>query len=135
MIHIGHDVVHIVDFRQQIADGASRFVQGTFTEHELATARGRPGTDLARHLAVRFAAKEAFVKAWSVSRWGKPPVIARAKLREIEVRSDHWGRPSLTLSGQLADLLGPVQISVSLSHDGPMASATVLLTIASEPKA
>lgn len=126
MISVGHDVVHVPDFRDQLADPVSTFLTGTFTEHEIATSHDRPGADPARHLAARFAAKEAFIKAWSGSRWGQPPVIARGDLREVEVCSDHWGRPRIVLHGQLARLLPEIQVSVSLSHDGPIASAMVV---------
>lgn len=127
---VGVDTVHVPGFRDQLADPASGFVRGTFTEAERACAAARPSDDAARHLAARFAAKEAFVKAWSGARWGQVPQMERADLREIEVVSDPWGRPSLALHGAVADAvarLGAVRAHVSLSHDGDQAIAFVQL--------
>lgn len=130
---VGVDTVHVPAFRDQLADPASSFVRGTFTEAERACAAARPGGDTARHLAARFAAKEAFIKAWSGARWGQAPQMDRADLRQIEVVSDPWGRPSLVLHGAVADAvarLGAVRVHVSLSHDGDQAIALVQLEAA-----
>lgn len=124
---VGIDTVALSGFRAQLADAASAFVDGTFTAAELADARLRPDADPARHLAARFAAKEAFLKAWSATAWGQEPQLARADLREIEVVSDAWGRPRLRLRGQIARLCQRFQAHVSLSHDGDLATAIVVL--------
>ncbi|AWH91681.1 holo-ACP synthase [Dietzia lutea] len=89
---------------------------------------------LARHLAARWAAKEAVVKAWSAALYGAPPPIAPDLLRwaEIETVCDAWGRPTVRLGGevarQVAATLGEdVRWNVSLSHDGGSAIAFVVL--------
>lgn len=85
-----------------------------FTDHERAVcaARARP----AQHLAARFCAKEAVIKALqlSVSPW-----------QEIEVRTDARGVPSIVLSGSLAAHDGTV--AISLTHDGPTAGAVAVV--------
>ncbi len=127
---LGVDVVCLAGFRDQLADPASRFVFGVFTQQERATAAEKPGADPAPHLAGRFAAKEAFVKAWSSAHFGHPPSLGLLDLREVEVVNDAYGRPSLRLHGAVAramERLGPVRVLVSLSHDGPVAMAQVLL--------
>ena len=81
-------------------------------------------------LAGRFAAKEAFIKAWSASRRGQSPALERVDLREIEVVVDPHGRPSLMLHGVVEDAFtrgAPCAIHLSISHDGPVAAATVLI--------
>lgn len=130
ILGIGMDLVHIEGMVGQLADHASGFVPGTFTPQELRTARQRPSQDTARHLAVRFAAKEAFIKAWSCANRGRAPALAHVDMRQVEVVQDAYGRPALTLHGEIAQLitqLGDVQLHLSLSHDGPMASAVVIL--------
>jgi holo-[acyl-carrier protein] synthase len=119
---LGVDLVDVPAFAEQLSDTASGFVAGTFTAREQRAAKGD-----ARRLAARFAAKEAFVKAWSGSRFGQPPLLAEVDLREIEVVDDGYGRPGLRLHGKLADAVGPVATHLSLSHDGAAAIAFVML--------
>ncbi len=121
---VGLDIVDVAAFSAQLADPASVFATATFTEGELHAA-GRPG-DRARHLAVRWAAKEAFVKAWSASRRGQEPALASVDWREIEVVQDPFGRPTVLLHGQVARQCGRPRLHVSLSHDGNIAAAVVV---------
>lgn len=126
---IGVDTVFLPDFRSQLADPASTFATGTFTRAELALAQSRPGGDPVPHLAARFAAKEAFLKAWDGGFWGRNPPLERVDLRDIEVVSDAWGRPSLAFHGAVAAALDPDFVArVSLSHDGQVAIAFVALS-------
>lgn len=126
---MGIDTVYLPDFREQLADVSSGFVAGTFTAAEIACAETRPSHDPARHLAARFAAKEAFLKAWDSTFWGRNPPMEQVDLREIEIVCDAWGRPSLVLHGKVAAALGAhVKAHVSLSHDGPNAVAVVVLS-------
>ena len=119
---IGVDLVDVPGFAEQLSDAASGFVDGTFTALEQRAAKGD-----VRRLAARFAAKEAFLKAWSGSRCGRPPLLAAVDLREIEVVDDGYGRPGIRLHGDVARAAGDVHAQVSLSHDGPAAIAVVLL--------
>ena len=89
---------------------------------------------LARHLAGRWAVKEAVIKAWSAALYGSPPPIAPELLRwsEIETVCDAWGRPAVRLSGEVARQVAAtvgedVRWYVSLSHDGSSAVAFVVL--------
>jgi holo-[acyl-carrier protein] synthase len=116
---VGVDLVDVPGFAQQLEDSASAFVEHTFTPRE------RKVRD-PRRLAARFAAKEAFIKAWSGSRAHQPPLLGSLDLREIEVVDDGYGRPALTLHGTLAETVGPCRTSLSLSHDGDTAIAVVL---------
>ncbi len=89
---------------------------------------------LARHLAGRWAVKEAVIKAWSAALYGSPPPIAPDLLRwsEIETVCDAWGRPAVRLSGEVARQVAATvgenaRWNVSLSHDGSSAVAFVVL--------
>ena len=111
------------------------FTESTFTPAELARARAvdGPGTPaVARHLAARFAAKEAFVKAWSMARRGAPPAMDAVAWHDLEVRVDDWGRPSLHVGGptlqRLRETLGDVEVVLSLTHEDTVAGAVVVLT-------
>ncbi|MCA9538722.1 MAG: holo-ACP synthase [Myxococcales bacterium] len=130
ILGVGVDVVDVAAFREQLADAASRFATGVFTIGERQAAASRASGDAARHLAARFAAKEAFVKAWSTARFGRPPAWRAIDLRSIEVIQDAWGRPALRFDDALSEALraaAPWRAHVSLSHDGAVAIATVLL--------
>lgn len=138
---VGVDLVYLPDFRAQLGDPASSFLLRTFTpaERRAAELRARrrlppdaPASelDLAPHLAARFAAKEAFLKAWDQRSWGEEPPLSPAAVdhTEIEVVADAWDRPALRLHGAIAAAFGSeLSIALSLTHDGPFASAVVIL--------
>lgn len=130
VLGVGLDVVHIPSFALQLQDPASCFVEEVFTHAERRIARSRPGQNLARHLAARYAAKEALIKAWSSALFGSPPPLPHVNLREIEVIHDSFSRPSLRLHGkveQTLQALAPYHLHLSLSHDGDTAAAIVVL--------
>ena len=134
---VGLDLVTTTTFADQLADPASAFVDATFTAREQRDARA-PEAIRVQRLAARYAAKEAFVKAWSGARAGRAPALEAVDLREIEVVDDGHGRPALRLHGTVAASLerlaaelgiaGLLRTHVSLSHDPPTAAAVVLLS-------
>ena len=153
----GIDMVHVPSFAADLDRPGSTFAKAAFTVGERAAAnrRGLVGTALARHLAGRWAVKEAVVKAWSQALYGTPPVIPRDEVdwREIEVVADAWGRVAVALHGRVRDEVartvgapasdaapgaasggfatptGPPQVRfhVSISHDGDQAIAIAVL--------
>ncbi len=113
IVGVGIDVVDVGRFRQTL-ERTPRVRRRIFTEVE------------AQHpvasLAARFAAKEALAKAL-----GAPGGL---HWHNAEVRTDHSGRPTLSLSGSVAaraSELGVRSVHVSLSHDAGVASAVVVL--------
>jgi holo-[acyl-carrier protein] synthase len=126
---VGIDLVGVDSFAQQLGSVGSAFAERTFTAGELRAAGGPGGA--AQHLAGRFAAKEAFVKAFSGARPGHAPVLPDMDWREVEVTPDGWGRPLLVLHGDLAAAvratLGPVRTHVSITHEPAMAAAVVII--------
>ena len=130
ILGLGIDLVHVGTFAAQLADPASHFIAATFTDAEVAYANSAPSGDPARHLAARYAAKEAAVKALDVACARAGFAESLMSLRAIEVLCDAHGRPQLNFYGPAADLatrLGADRAWVSLSHDGPQAVATVLV--------
>jgi holo-[acyl-carrier protein] synthase len=98
----------------------------TFTPGERRDASDK-SSSAARHLAARWAAKEAVIKAWSGSRFAQRPVLPEAIHRDIEVVTDMWGRPRVRLTGAVAKHLADVTIHVSLTHEGDTAAAVAIL--------
>jgi holo-[acyl-carrier protein] synthase len=121
IVGIGVDLVRIARIRQAMERWQGRFLERVFTPGEVAYARGR--RDPAEHLAARFAAKEAALKALGTGlRMG-------VRWRELEVQRVAGERPRLALSGRTAALgaaRGVRTLHLSLSHDGEYALAQVL---------
>ena len=126
---IGIDLVGVESFAEQLGSVGSAFAERTFTVGELRAAGGPSGA--AQHLAGRYAAKEAFVKAFSGARPGRAPAIPDMDWREVEVVPDVWGRPTLVLHGDLAAAvqatLGEVVVHLSITHEPTMAAAVVVI--------
>jgi holo-[acyl-carrier protein] synthase len=113
---VGIDLIEIERLERAL-ERRPRLAARLFTEGELAYARARvrPG----RHLAARFAAKEAAVKALGG---------AAVALREIEVEGADREAPRLRLHGRAAELAVErgVALQVSLTHSRDVAAAAVL---------
>ena len=130
ILGVGLDIVDVAAFARQLDDPASAFAVGVFTDAERQLAHSRPGTTPALHLAGRFAAKEAFIKAWSTARFGHAPALDHLDLREVEVIADPHRRPALITHGEVAAALaelGATRLHLSISHDGGTAAAVVIL--------
>jgi holo-[acyl-carrier protein] synthase len=112
---VGVDLIEIERLEQALAR-RPRLAERVFWPAELAAAdRGRP----ARHLAARFAAKEAALKCLGIGGLG---------LRDVEVVGGGNSAPKLQLHGraaQAAERLG-VELSVSLTHSRELAAAVVV---------
>ena|SRR5687767_245024 len=111
---VGVDLLEIARLERAL-ERHPRLAERVFTGAELdyAVARRRPG----RHLAARFCAKEAAVKALGTGPFG---------LRDVEVVGSE--PPRLRLSGAAEDAARDrgVQLEVSLSHAREMAVAVVV---------
>ena len=132
---VGVDVVGIAAFAEQLEEPGTRFAR-SFTPGERRAARAGSSSE-AESLAARWAAKEAVIKAWSSTCFGHPDVIdpAYVDLREIEVRTDAWGRPAIRLHGTIADSMAGYDVLVSLSHDataGPGGTAIAFVVLQQE---
>ena len=94
--------------------GAERLL----TAGELAYCRARPHED--EHVAARFAAKEAVLKAFGTG------LSTGMRWTDVEVVNDPTGRPQVRLHGEAArraDRRGLLGIEVSLSHTAELAIA------------
>ena len=113
---IGIDLLEIARLERAL-ERRPRLAERLFTDGELAEARSRhrPG----RHLAARFAAKEAALKALGGGALAP---------REIEVGGGGREAPWLRLHGGAARAAGErgVELRVSLTHSRELAAAAVL---------
>ena len=125
IVGVGIDMVFITDFAEQVDRPGTVFAE-TFTPGERRDAADKSSL-AARHLAARWAAKEAVIKAWSGSRFARRPVLPEGVHRDIEVITDMWGRPKVRLTGAIAEHLADVVIHVSLTHEGDTAAAVAIL--------
>ncbi len=120
IIGLGVDLVEVSRL-SRLLEGplAERFIARVFTEEERAYCEAHTGAR-AVHYAGRFAAKEALVKAL-----GAPEGL---RWRDMELVSE--GRPRFNTVGRAAEglnELGVSQVHVTISHDGGMALAFVVL--------
>ena len=116
-IGFGVDVVELSRFRRAIRRGGKAFLRRVFTEGETAYAKARRRTALL-HLAGRFAAKEAVIKA--VSQIDPTRMLA---MNQVEVRNDRLGRPHIILHDGRRDRL---KVHISLSHVESVAVASAI---------
>ena len=141
ILGVGVDLVDISGFEEQLASPGTTFGAAFTTQERLTSKlRAEVSGSVASHLAGRWAAKEAFVKAWSAALIGVAPPIAPEDMAwpAVEVRADTWGRPLLhihqPLASQVAESLlqhcsGSLpRMHLSISHDGKFATATVVLS-------
>ena len=126
---VGVDLVNVEFWRGVIDDPTTSVIEGTFAESEIHDTSNGP-VPREQRFAARFAAKEAFLKALSGGRSGREPLRKRLDFREIVLKKDAWGRPTLVLSGEAQKLLNLLNIGachVSISHEENYAIATVIL--------
>lgn len=115
-LQVGVDIVEVARVEASLRRFGDRFRRRVYTRAELAETAERPHS-----LAVRFAAKEAAIKALGSSEMA---------LHEIEVVKRTGGRPELRLHGRAAAraaALGVEELALSLSHSREYAVAMVVL--------
>lgn len=118
-IGVGTDLVDVDRLRGAL-DRTPGLMRRVFTPAE--QARCNRNADPLPHLAARFAAKEAVMKALGRG-------MSAMAFTDIEVQSEPSGAPSVRLSGrarQVADEAGVGSWLVSLTHDGALAHAIVI---------
>ncbi len=119
---IGVDLAQIPRLRRIVERWDERFLRRVFTEAEIAYCRRR--RDPIPHLAARFAAKEATLKALGTGlRMG-------VNWQELEVRRERGQAPVMVLTGRsqaIARARGGSRVLLSLTHDGDYAMAQALL--------
>ena len=120
---IGHgvDIVETSRIEQLLGDHPERFLERVFTPGEQADSESNKRQ--LEHLAARFAAKEAALKALGTG-WSQG-----IGWTDIEVVRADNGKPSLNITGRAAEIatdLGITSWHISLSHISTHAIASVI---------
>lgn len=117
---IGIDIVKTERVREAVERWGEKFLERVFTKDEICYAYKKKDPFLP--LSVRFAAKEAFIKALSHDQ--------NIPLTDIEVRNQDNGRPILELHGKAGEFLKLKEIQtihLSLSHEKDYGVACVVI--------
>ncbi|MEP7014834.1 MAG: holo-ACP synthase [Verrucomicrobiota bacterium] len=122
VIGIGVDLVECARIEHSLERFGDKFLHRVFTEGEIAYSTSMKFP--ARHLAARFAAKEAVSKAFGTG------IGKSMGWRDIDVRKKESGEPYLVLEGgakELSLLRNLTKASITLSHTEHHAVACVIL--------
>jgi holo-[acyl-carrier protein] synthase len=121
-ILVGLDLTPVPRVAKVLERFRERFLARIFVEGEIQRRRRHPRA-FAEHVAGRFAAKEAAMKALGTGWRG-------VAFREIAIRRSASGKPVLELTGRAAaraHVLGVVESEVSITHTADLAAAVVIL--------
>jgi len=122
VLGIGVDLVECARIQRSIDRFGDKFLHRVFTDGEIAYSLSMKFP--ARHLAARFAAKEAFSKAFGTG-------IGKAMgWRDIDVQKKPSGEPFVVLSGhakELADRRAVRAVWITLSHTEDHAMAEIVI--------
>jgi holo-[acyl-carrier protein] synthase len=116
-LRVGLDAVG-VERLQRLVEGDARRQERLFTTSELEYCRGK--RRCYEHMAARFAAKEAVLKAFGTG------ISQRMRWTDVEVLNERSGRPRVRLGGAVAAFAeqhGLRDLDVSLSHTEGLALA------------
>jgi holo-[acyl-carrier protein] synthase len=118
---VGIDLVQVSRIAESLALFGARFLRRVFTEGEIAYATAVPALT-AERLAVRFAAKEATIKALRLAEHA-------LSWRDIEMQRAPSGACAMVLHGEVsraASRAGVGDVAVSCSRAGDYATAVVV---------
>ncbi len=122
IIGIGTDIVSISRIEKTVKRFGDRFINRVFTEVEINACKDK--SDQSPHLAARFAAKEAVLKALGTG------ISQGIGFKDVEVTRESGKRPEIRLhqkAKEIAESLGYKSIHLSLSHDSGLALAFAVL--------
>lgn len=117
---VGIDIVNVERMKSVVEKWGQKFLERVFTEEEISYCFDKKEPYLS--LAVRFAAKEALIKAMGH--------VNPVSFTDIEVINIEKGRPFLRFKGNLRDFLRDKLIKnahLSLSHEHEYGIACVVL--------
>jgi holo-[acyl-carrier protein] synthase len=118
----GIDIVEIARFERFLQQGNDALFHRLFTPLEIEYCAGKKQS--AQHYALRFAAKESFLKALGTG------LREGLSWKDMEVVNDNLGKPELQLYGRAREMFRDARLNacfLSLSHDAGCAIAMVVL--------
>ena len=113
---------------ERLVRNHERSQESLFTQRELDYCRGK--RRCYEHMAVRFAAKEAVLKAFGTG------ISQRMRWTDVEVVNERSGRPTVNLAGAVASFAerhGLADLDVSLSHAEGVAIAQAITSWRGRP--
>lgn len=122
IVGTGIDIAEVARFERFVQEDNQSLFRRLFTQFELDYCFAKRFS--ARPLAMRFAAKEAFLKALGTG------LRDGINWLDLEIRNDGLGKPHLFVSGKAAEqmaITGGEKCHLSLSDDGGFAIAMVIL--------
>lgn len=119
-MNCGTDIINVTRVKETIEKLGVNFLKRVYTDEEISYCESRR---MCRYecYAVRFAAKEAVVKALSSKQnfdW---------EFKDIEIKNAENGRPYISLHSNLQDMFGNEKIDLSLSHEKEFAIAMAIV--------
>jgi len=122
---IGTDIVEIKKINSIYKKFGQKFLNRVFSKSEIDYFTSKSSLKSAlKSLAVRFSAKEAFVKALGIG------IRNGINFKDINVEVDDLGKPYLILRGESLNMINNFSITryhLTLSHSNDYAIAVVLL--------
>lgn len=122
IVGLGVDIVEVARIKNAVSRWQDSFLRKIFTEGEINYSKAKKFSY--QHLAARFAAKEAVLKAIGDSS------IHRIEWSEVEVLNDEFGKPVVHLSGEakrIKDRKNISEILITMSHTSKLAVANAIL--------
>ncbi len=122
VLGIGTDLIETSRVQASMDRFGQRFLDRIYTAGEIAYCMRKKNA--AESLAARFAAKEAGAKALGTG------ISRGVSWKELEVKREASGRPTLHLTGRAAELaaaIGVRRVQVSLTHNRNVAMAVVVM--------
>lgn len=113
IIGSGIDIIEVKRVKDAVKRWKNGFLNRVFTDEELAYAKNRRFPY--EHLAARFAAKEAVIKAFSNQ---------KIDFKDIKIINNENGKPVC----ELKDKRNGIQITISISHTKDYAVASAIIT-------
>lgn len=117
--NIGNDIIEVSRIKKAWLRHGERFLDKIFTPKEQSYCLSKKAFP-ERHLAGRFAAKEALAKALGT---GFGPI----SWLDVEVVNDDSGKPLVNLSRKVVENYGPLEFLISISHCNEYATAVAIL--------
>ncbi len=127
VLGIGTDIVECLRIAQMIERHAELFIQRVYTPYEIEYCSARKAAT--QHYAGRWAAKEAVLKAMGTG-WARG-----VRWKDIEVRNEQGGKPSILLGGgarEICEQIGIEEVLISISHCRTHATAFAIAKGSSE---
>ena len=120
ILGIGNDIVEVARIEAILKRYPQRFLDRVFTPEEQSYCLKRKMPAL--HLAGRFAAKEAIVKALGTG------FSQGLSWLDIEIKNDPRGKPTAFFSSFAKELFGNLTLHISISHCHHYATAMAIWT-------